>query len=98
MPAHAYERVRVTEHGGQEVASFATGDPVADWASCVAYLKKRGMPFSFTSSVGDFVFDVPGYKLIEERRVEWLVIDDHDEPKGSSDCNPAVEGAGSLTA
>lgn len=84
-PAEAYERVNVVDLDGVEVASFATGDPVADWASCLAYLKGQGRSAYLTSSVTHFVFDVSGYRLIEDKEgVARIVVDEHDTPKSSA--------------
>lgn len=65
-PEQAYERIRIADLDGTLVKDFATGDPVADWATAMAYLKEQGRPFYYmTSSVDHFVFDVPGYRFIE---------------------------------
>ncbi len=72
-----YEQVRVDLGDGGGTVVWHTGDPVADWASLISYLRSSwpsGPPVIFGSCLTDFVMDVPGYGFIEDDRgIEMMV-------------------------
>lgn len=53
--------------GSYPIERFASGDPVGDYARAVVYAmeqaSKTGDTVMCSSSVHDFVFDVPGYRF-----------------------------------
>jgi hypothetical protein len=65
--------------GSFPVKRFASGDPVADFSRAVVFAmeesRKTGEPVMTTSSVNDFVYDVPGYRFNEQ---DLLEIDPRD--------------------
>ncbi len=68
-----YESVEVFGPGDAS-KKFATGDPVADFARADVFARlradKAGVAYLCSSSVNDFVFDVPGYRFNEHDMLE----------------------------
>jgi hypothetical protein len=63
----------VIRFSSDEKMEFATGNPVADFESAIDFLCKDGnAAVLFSSSVHDFVSDIPGYRYDEDH---MLVID-----------------------
>ena len=70
-----YRAVELDVPGKREPERFATGDPVADWATASqrakALVESGEAPTCFTrSSVTHFVFDVPGYRFNLDDNIE----------------------------
>jgi hypothetical protein len=71
----------VLKKEGDEVQHWATGDPQADWAAYLSYAQENEIKVLESSSLTNFVFDVPGWKFIlDENGHEVLVKDEMDEP------------------
>jgi len=67
----------------EEFKRFATGNPQKDWADYLSFMKENGGVVMTMSSVTHFLWDVPGWRMIEdddgyeiivrEDRKSWLV-------------------------
>ena len=48
----------------ENVAEFASGDPMSDWKAMHDYVVANPATYMDTSSFEDFVWDVPGYQFV----------------------------------
>lgn len=71
----------VISGGSDEIFRWNTGDPPADWAACRAWRDRNSdLLVLCTSSVTHFLWDVPGWRMIEDDRGrEILVPEDRPE-------------------
>ena len=84
--ASSYRGV-VLSTSGKEHARWASGDPQADWASYLAWRDEQpsgAFAVLETSSVTHFLFDVPGWRMIEDGRGREIIVPEdrpgHDIP------------------
>nr|WP_250807529.1 hypothetical protein [Neorhizobium tomejilense] len=87
----SYVRTYVYDKELNEFASYASGDPVADYRSVVEFCEANDFDgvYVISSSLDDLVFDVPGYKFDPAVGNYGAVVIDEADYRLANRANPA---------
>lgn len=72
----SYRGVVLSKSGGTEVKRFMSGNPQADWAAWLSWGAEEKAMVLEGSSITHFLWDVPGWRMIEKAGQEILVPED----------------------
>lgn len=67
-----------------ELRRWMTGDPAADWAAWMAWAQEEKPLALCSSSISQFLFDVPGWRMIEDENGREVLVPE-DPPEGLVD-------------
>ncbi len=64
----------VLTSGRREIQRWMSGNPAADWAEYLAWAKREKPLILQSSSITHFLFDVPGWRMIEDEDGNEILI------------------------